>query len=59
MGILSNIFRRRYTRSRAAPQTAGEAFWISLVKAIGRGIGGPFGKALTGPHHRRKQWWQK
>ena len=36
-----------------------EWFVVSLVKAIGRGIGGPFGKALTGPHHRRKQWWQK
>jgi hypothetical protein len=53
------MFRRSRRRHRnAAPQTSGEAFIISLIKAFGRAIGGRFGRALSGPRRRRtRRWW--
>jgi hypothetical protein len=59
MGWLDEMLRRRAEsrrRRRLAPETAGEAFWINLVKAFGRALGGRFGRALAGRKRRRKRW---
>lgn len=60
MALLDSLFgqRRRRRQSRTEPQTAGEAFFISLIKAIGRALGGRFGRALAGPKpRRRRRFW--
>jgi hypothetical protein len=60
MALLDAILRnrRRRRQPRTEPQTAGEAFFISLIKAIGRALGGRFGRALSGPKpRRRRRFW--
>ncbi len=60
MAILDTIFnfrRNRRSRRQAQPQTAGEAFFITLIKSIGRALGGRFGRVLAGPKRRRKSFW--
>ena len=60
MGWLDDILRGRAERRRrrtTAPKTAGEGFWINLVKAFGRALGGKFGRTLAGPKRRRRRYW--
>jgi hypothetical protein len=59
MGWLDEILRRRAgsRRRRAAPKTTAEGFWINLVKAFGRALGGKFGRTLAGPKQRRRRYW--
>lgn len=59
MSWLDDILRRRTERRRrnVAPKTAGEGFWINLIKAFGRAMGGKFGRALAGPKRRRRRYW--
>jgi hypothetical protein len=59
MGLLDDLFRPRRRRASHAPATAGESFWINLVKSFGRALGGPFGRALAGPKRRRRSRWQR
>ncbi len=60
MGWLDDMLRRRADSRRrrtVAPKTAGETFWINLIKAFGRALGGTFGRALSGPKRRRRRYW--
>ncbi|MEZ5923797.1 MAG: hypothetical protein R3D57_05370 [Hyphomicrobiaceae bacterium] len=61
MGWLDEILRRQSEnrrRRRVAPKTAAEGFWINLIKAFGKAVGGKFGRALQGPRRRRRRrYW--
>ena len=58
MGIFDGLAPRR-RRPTAQPRTVTESFLITFIKAIGRALGGRFGRALQGPKRRRRPWWQR
>lgn len=60
MSWLDDMLRRRAeyrSRRRTQPKTLGESFWINLIKAFGRALGGKFGRVLAGPKRRRRRDW--
>ena len=60
MALIDILRPRRRPRSQARPKTTGEAFWINLIKAFGRALGGPAGRALEQKKRSRRRWfWDK
>ena len=60
MALIDILRPKRYARSRSAPKTTGETFWINLAKAIGRSMGGPVGRALEQKKRARRRWfWER
>lgn len=60
MALIDILRPKRRARARSAPQTTGETFWINFVKAIGRSMGGPVGRALAQKKRARRKWfWER